>query len=112
MNQEVKKKWIEDLRSGEYEQGHGSLNQKNKYFCCLGVLCDIHSKETGTPWVDGGYGDLYKYMESGGILPREVRDWAGLSSYNPVVCGRTLSSLNDRDLAPFEEIADLIEEYL
>lgn len=40
-----KKKWVEALRSGEYEQYTGEL--KHKYasggtaFCCLGVLQDL-----------------------------------------------------------------------
>lgn len=44
MDLEVKTKWIESLRSGEYKQGRGrlrgELNGEVKY-CCLGVVCDI-----------------------------------------------------------------------
>lgn len=29
------------LRSGEYKQTNYSLNLNNKYFCCLGVACDL-----------------------------------------------------------------------
>lgn len=31
--------WVEELQSGQYEQGNGYLKYKDKY-CCLGVLCD------------------------------------------------------------------------
>lgn len=44
MNSEVKKKWIEALRSRKYKQGHQMLKQVNngeEKYCCLGVLCDI-----------------------------------------------------------------------
>ena len=32
--------WQEALRSGDYKQGKGALNNKGK-MCCLGVACDI-----------------------------------------------------------------------
>jgi hypothetical protein len=44
MNKEIADKWIEALRSGEYEQGIASL-QSGGRFCCLGVLCDLAIKE-------------------------------------------------------------------
>lgn len=40
MNKDIKKKWINALRSGKYKQGSGWLLEDNKY-CCLGVLSDI-----------------------------------------------------------------------
>jgi hypothetical protein len=40
MTPELKAKWIEALRSGEYEQGDGALFSNGKY-CCLGVLLAI-----------------------------------------------------------------------
>ena len=40
MKQEIAQQWTQALRSGQYEQGTGYLNLKNKYFCCLGVLCE------------------------------------------------------------------------
>ena len=54
MKPEIKQKWINALRSGEYEQGRKSLRDRNKY-CCLGVLCDLHAKETGNKWVEDQY---------------------------------------------------------
>jgi len=40
------KKWVEALRSGEYEQGKGILCMDDEIsgdwkYCCLGVACDI-----------------------------------------------------------------------
>lgn len=37
-------KWVEALRSGEYEQGRGRLrvtDNAGDSFCCLGVACEI-----------------------------------------------------------------------
>ena len=39
--QEVKDKWLENLKSGKYVQGYTVLNNKyNNTFCCIGVLGD------------------------------------------------------------------------
>ena len=40
MKRDVAKKWVAKLRSGEYEQGKGYLNDDGK-MCCLGVLCEV-----------------------------------------------------------------------
>ena len=47
MKRELLNKWIDALRSGEYEQGNGvlcleSATEPEKLFhCCLGVLCEV-----------------------------------------------------------------------
>ena len=39
--QEVKDKWLENLKSGKYVQGYTTLHNKTKNtFCCIGVLGD------------------------------------------------------------------------
>ena len=48
MNKEVKKKWVDALRSGEYAQGRSSLRDHDEY-CCLGVLCELAVKEGVIP---------------------------------------------------------------
>lgn len=35
---EIKQKWLDALRSGEYKQGKGRLRDGNGAYCCLGVL--------------------------------------------------------------------------
>lgn len=40
MNPELKAKWVEALRSGEYQQGVMYL-KRDGCFCCLGVLCEV-----------------------------------------------------------------------
>ena len=49
MKPEIKKQWVQALRSGEYKQGRGQLKQ-GATFCCLGVLCDlaVQSGELGS----------------------------------------------------------------
>jgi hypothetical protein len=64
MKTEIKQKWLNALRSGEYKQGIGALrkateDENGKYddkeYCCLGVLCDILEPKK---WKvsDNGYG--------------------------------------------------------
>jgi len=124
MNQEVKKAWIEALRSGEYKQTTGRLRRGDSY-CCLGVLCDLYIKNN-PDYVWAGGGD-YRYFascrddaETGAMsmflafnfLHGEVVKWAGLSSENPHYDDDgTLSDLNDSG-SSFEEIADVIEKHL
>ncbi len=106
MKPDIKQRWLEALRSGKYKQGTHSLSSNTGQYCCLGVLCDIHSKETGTPWVYG------HYMELWASLPDEVQLWAGLHSCDPVAGDKALSVWNDATLVGFDGIADLIEEHL
>jgi hypothetical protein len=58
MNPEIKARWVAALRSGEYQQTTGNLRTENG-FCCLGVLCDLHSKATGIEWAVDTYGDYF-----------------------------------------------------
>jgi len=117
MNQEIKQRWIQALRSGEYKQGTSTLKFQDR-FCCLGVLCDLHAKETGNEWNDyPEEGFRSDYLEDEATLPDAVMDWAGLSEHDPVVrtgestvCG--IAYYNDREKYKFDELADLIEMYL
>jgi hypothetical protein len=96
MKPEIKAKWVEALRSGEYKQGKGLLAEDNK-FCCLGVLCEV----SGMPY------DHVRFF-----LPNEVKEWAGLDSRNPMLpTGDLLSDLNDNGKR-FTTIANLIEKLL
>lgn len=108
MYKDIKAKWVYALRSGDYEQGLGKLRKDDK-FCCLGVLCDIHSKETGTEWIKE------KYFKNILLLPDIVVFWANLKTETPNVYvnknRNSLVELNDNRMT-FLEIADLIEEQL
>lgn len=110
MNPEIKQRWIEALP--HYKQTTGALRREDR-FCCLGVLCDLHSKETGTPWGEDWIGSNYGVNKNHSTLPSEVVEWSGLSEPNPVIPGvdRSLAELNDSGQT-FAEIASLIKEHL
>jgi hypothetical protein len=104
MNPEVKKLWLEALRSGNYEQTRFFLRDKRGY-CCLGVLCDLHPDvdwSRSTPGVA-----FYPFDEDEmdlGILPDKASSWSGLTDEQRNI----LMNMND-DGKSFEEIADYIE---
>lgn len=121
MNPEIKVEWIRRLRSGDYEQGRGTLCRDNTY-CCLGVLSEIASERRivdRVELVDDGL-TFVCYSEDTTTLPVAVQDWAGISS----CVGRfmlpgslktrddrkrlSLASLNDTGFT-FSQIADIIE---
>jgi hypothetical protein len=114
MNLEVKARWVAALRSGEYEQGNCQLNLQGR-MCCLGVLCDLHAKETGAQWANNFCGGEF-YLGEANYLPEPVQQWAGL----PDRTGDTVTIRGEVDKLPahndsgrgFDEIADAIEEQL
>ena len=110
MKEDAKKKWVEALRSGKYQQGTSCLKNGNE-FCCLGVLTDIYHKETGI----GEWDRIARFKspneKESSILPNEVRDWAELESCDPNVKKGALSSLNDAGTS-FELLANYIEAEL
>jgi hypothetical protein len=85
MNPEIKALWIDALTNGKYEQGRGALLAAGR-FCCLGVLCDLHSKATGSTWLVRTIAeDKWAYKSETDALPEEVVGWAGLPNNNPIV---------------------------
>lgn len=92
MNPEIKARWLEKLRSGEYLQGTGYLkaiddSHKIRY-CCLGVLCEI-AVEDGILHVNPGtvVSSIFSYADATNaddcnetILPDAVAAWAGINS--------------------------------
>ena len=117
MKKNIKDRWTKALRSGRYEQHRGQLTgstQGAPRFCCLGVLCDLHSAETGEKWNGNSY-----LLESN-VLPEKVVTWAGLQPQHNTVQvhlrggqseSTTLACLND-DGRSFKTIANIIEEEL
>lgn len=114
MKPEIKQRWIEALRSGEYKQGTTYLRQDNSY-CCLGVLCDLYNKDHyETCWEPVTKGcDVYAIDGSGCVLPSAVEQWSGLlhceGKYGEAPEHR-LTVLNDDGLS-FQEISNIIEEH-
>lgn len=118
MKAEIKRKWLEALRSGKYKQGQKRLRGLDNRYCCLGVLCDVvnpddwvkDGNEVAYSNVVGAYRPNVEYMEDLGAdmtwgkypLPSKVDSSRGLAGI--------LIALNDDMDWPFERIADWIEE--
>jgi hypothetical protein len=130
MNAEIKTKWLENLRNGEYKKGKYALRNNANHFCCLGVLCDMYMTETGDgEWREAGsfVTDVGTPEEStqGSTLPPKVQEWAGLPNHNPevVYSGElgeeflaeyqfvSVAAINDSSDS-FEVVANLIEKSL
>lgn len=128
LHKDVKEKWIDALRSGEYSQSQNTLRDK-KGFCCLGVLCDLYQKETGNgEWVQTSRDTiLFKTngdYTSSGVPPEEILIWSGMVHEAELldtdwrdewvqVDGKTVITYNDKEHhhLNFEGIADKIEQY-
>lgn len=80
---EPQQKFIDALRSDEFEQGKGMLRTPDNKFCCLGVACEIYHRETGEgEWTRPDNGDWsFDFEES--VMPYDVYKWLGLDSSNP-----------------------------
>jgi hypothetical protein len=123
MKAEVKQKWIEALRSGQYNQGKNALKKETIQgveHCCLGVLCELAIK-------DGVEIDVHQstctlapngavsFNESHDFLPTVVQDWAELHTESIYVRKESeeigVHMLNDTGHS-FAQIADLIEAQL
>jgi hypothetical protein len=119
MNKEIKEKWIQALESDEYKKGTEKL-RIGEEFCCLGVLCDIYSKETGLgKWKGDVFNESVTDHKSLSILPVVVKEWAGLKGVNPKIESydfdvETIAGVNDH-LSPsgtFKEVIEIIKEQL
>jgi len=92
LTKEQKTKWVEALRSGEYQQGLHRLRTpdsvRNFSYCCLGVLCEVvpevKSKITSIFMLTGAGADiaiddntqrLLANMNDGGTPFSGIADW-------------------------------------
>lgn len=115
MNPEVKTKWLEALRSGNYFQGKEHLKVESggvTRHCCLGVLCEVAIAD-GLDLDVKKVNQTYEFDTAAASLPIVVQDWSGILSglgdfYNTGVA-TNLAFLNDRGQS-FASIADVIEE--
>ena len=123
MNPDIKAKWLEDLRSGEFTQGKGYLTRvtpDGEKDCCWGLLCRlaVTAGIIGAGQYDDDAEDAISY--DGGIeMPTEkVLDWAGIPPRAVAVSGKVtcLETLNDGTSSlgqySFAQIADIIEEQM
>lgn len=93
-------KWLEHLRSGDYNQTRAALHANGGY-CCLGVAClvaGITEEEMG----DSGYMITGMVQQIGKPYPSELLGCTPL--------GEKLMQLNDQEKRTFLEIADWVEE--
>lgn len=103
MNQTVKKKWVEALRSGKYIQTFGRLKNNSGCYCALGVLCDVIDPNA---WVNN-YGDNL-WRGDNALPPSSLRSAIHLSIND--AC--EVSIRNDNNRYNFEQIANWIENNL
>lgn len=127
MNPTVKAKWTAALRSGEFKQGKQVLcsfshAEGTQNYCCLGVLCELHRRETGEgDWAGSRYKPSWG-DDSAALLPIAVAAWAGLVNgdgpdNDPFLESElgqryTATNWNDNHSARFPYIADLIDRSL
>ena len=111
MNENAKK-WVEALRSGDYEQTTGWLKCETGY-CCLGVACELYRRDMDAGWWTSA--DEFRVGDAthSAHLPTDVMNWLGLRSPAGEFCPTADASdcLVDRNDngATFEQIADVIE---
>ena len=112
MNKALKDKGIAALRSGDYKQGRGALQNKEGAFCCLGVLGDCmpdltYWKRTNATaqMLVAQNTEVGHYDYSGATIPNSVREKIGLFNGDQA----HLLYQNDSG-ASFQEIADWIEK--
>jgi hypothetical protein len=109
MKEQVKDLWVAALRSGEYKQTQTVLHDGDGY-CCLGVLCRVLGKQFAPAYTNHERA-VYLCEGSTVLLPRVVRDEAGMKSDSGAFgVARSLADLNDKGV-PFDEIASLISEH-
>lgn len=115
MNPDVKRRWVEALRSGRYQQTTGALNRGDSY-CCLGVLTELAVEDGVIPpgsCDDAPISGCTSYEGARLAPPKAVYKWAGLGTGAELcIAGKVASPSmqNDARRASFAQIADAIEE--
>lgn len=138
MRADIREQWMEELRSGNYQQGSGELHLVKpvgydvyeERYCCLGVLC-LMGVRAGAIDSDRTNEDNLVYYEGEGVyLPQKVIDWAGIKfegermftdskveeARGVLTAGTREAAYRDSkslsamndSLVPFDEIADVI----
>lgn len=119
MDTTYKTEWLKRLRSGEWNQGQGTLcavdvQTGQRSYCCLGVLAEI-AVERGDAERRGLQGtEVYRFSDGAYVmtLSDAFLEQVGIS----IAASQTLIYMNDGvnglRLHSFAEIADHIEAYL
>lgn len=139
LRKSVRRRWVEALRSGEYQQTIGVLSELDGDRvvgnCCLGVLCELARADGLDLSIDARREerseghlsvavDARSYDGESTMPPQSVAEWAGSEQprYEDWKVRReetgtygeahpSLADQNDRG-ATFDQIADLIENDL
>lgn len=138
MTNRIFKRWIKDLRSGNFIQGQGYLCQEQedqcgtkvpKRHCCLGVLAD-QGVDSGDIQRRGTATGSYEYKHKNdsddewvtGLPTPRMMEWAGIPwrITNPEEFGSSetfntadrLAGMNDTQNWNFKQIADWVETTL
>lgn len=130
MNQEVKKLWVDALRSGEFQQTTCSLARTSivngaRCYCALGVLCEVYRRVNpdglNIDWtyhvhsIDSGHWSFDGEVEG---LPESVMKWAEEPRLNNAILvlehgnHAFIATLNDDFEYSFSHIADMIDAQL
>lgn len=118
---ELRKRWVEALRSGQYEQARGCLKSNDGY-CCLGVAAEVAGKafqKSSVPGYEWGLASDHGWL-SLSFLSYEVCEAYGLRGPVGDLIERvdlspsrrgfiSLGQMNDQGYT-FAEIADFIEQ--
>lgn len=104
MKRELKQKWVDALRSGQYQQCTTRLND-GVGFCCLGVLLDVVDPE----WIelDHKFGTARGTMLCESFASEHGLDTGSFDEDREIQ--HQLAYLNDDEQKSFSEIADWIE---
>lgn len=109
LDKHVKERWVNALKSGQYQQETGTLRRKvdDKYsYCCLGVLVDTLPDTVWYPVYGGNtFGYHFGAESTQAILGPLLRATVGLEQSDMCV----LMDKNDNGVS-FNEIADYITE--
>lgn len=79
MFNEVTRKWIDELESGNWQQAQSAL-KKGETYCCLGVLCEISKMDDWEEVPDEHFAVLDFYLGEYAELPEEIADLVGLAT--------------------------------
>jgi hypothetical protein len=79
MKPEIKKQWVDALRSGKYKQTRGALRRDHHGtpgYCCIGVLCEVTKQGE---WSQSGKSDRLQgiYGYSTQATDDEICNWEG-----------------------------------
>lgn len=100
------RKWVEALRSGDYQQGRFDLRTSDNCYCCLGVACNLF---TQGEWVLAPHGEYFTINEFCNTADHDaVAALALRGAAGNGLSGIALYQMNDQGQT-FAQIANAIE---